>query len=70
MVQIVKCKCGSIFAACVEPNCYEDTDWTKNLSEYSKKGYVIEMVESNGFKFSNCSCETKMDTPNTQLSLF
>ena len=30
-VQVIICKCGAKFAACVEPDCYTDKDWLKNL---------------------------------------
>ena len=58
MIQVVKYKCcDAIFAACNEPNCYTEKDWTKNLKQYAKEGCKIEMVES--FKFEKCECNTK-----------
>lgn len=63
--QVIKCHCGEIFAACVEPYCYQEKEWIKEPSEYSKKGYKIEM-QSGGVKFGNCICEKK---PDIQLNL-
>jgi hypothetical protein len=52
MIQIVKRKCcGSVFAACVEPDCYTDKDWLKNLKEYVNRGDKVEMIESGTLKF-------------------
>jgi hypothetical protein len=36
--------CNTIFAACCEPYCYTDKDWTKHLKEYVEKGCVVEFV--------------------------
>ena len=55
MIQVVKYKCcGSGFAACVEPECYTNKDWLKNLKQYVKEGHKVEMVES--FTFEICKC--------------
>jgi len=39
----------------VEPECYTEKDWTKNLKEYAQQGHKVEMVES--FKFGECKCK-------------
>ena len=58
MIQVIKTKCcGKVFAACREPECYTDTEWTRELSKYVKKGNVVEMVGSgHDFKFETCDC--------------
>lgn len=33
--QVVYCRCGSLFAACMEPLCYQDKEWQKNIRKYS-----------------------------------
>ena len=65
--QVVICKCGSLIAACMEPLCYQDEDWQKDIRYYSQKGYEIKMigVEEVRAKFDDCKCESKQ----TQLAL-
>lgn len=72
MVQVVKCKCGEVFAACVEPECYEDKEWMKSVRDYSKQGYKIEMKENGTWKFGACECQSKQQDPfvENQLPLF
>lgn len=68
MIQMITCKCGSIFAACLEPDCYTDKDWIKNLAKYVKKGCTIKMISHNtGFQFEQCKC--KIQTHSGQLKL-
>ena len=70
-VQVIKCKCGSVIAVCLEPECYEDADWMIELSRYLEEGYDIEMVDKKYFKFGKCKCnEAKEDTTTNQLKLF
>ncbi len=61
--------CGKTFAACMEPLCYTDKEWLKNLRTYVLGGAIVEMVESKDFKFEKCECPKKVEDPN-QLSLF
>lgn len=70
MIQIVKTKCcGSVFAACIEPDCYTDKDWLKNLKKYVNRGDKVEMVENGTFKFGGkCNCNDVVKTE--QLNLF
>jgi len=69
-VQIVKKKCcGKVFAACCEPECYTDPDWTKWLKVYVREGHEVDMAESgNHFVFETCTC-VKPEQPK-QLNLF
>jgi len=72
--QIVKCRCGSIFAACVEPHCYTEPDWQKDVRKYAKQGYRIEMKDcGEGIQFSKCKCYETQQTSihkSTQISIF
>jgi hypothetical protein len=54
MIQVVKYKCGCIFAACQEPDCYTDKEWLADLKNYVNRGDKVEMVEIGKLKFSNC----------------
>ena len=57
MIQTIKYKCcGQIFAACMEPECYIDKDWIKNMRDYAIIGHKIEMMESGTVKFGTCKC--------------
>jgi hypothetical protein len=72
MVQSIRCKCGVIFAGCVEPYCYEDVEWQRNMRKYIKEGCTVEMT-GNDVKLGHCACENKAKkkkgNPN-QLQLF
>lgn len=66
--QVVICKCGSKFAACVEPNCYTQKEWLKDLRKYVQEGCTVEMIEATEFKFERCKCEKeKIDVNQTEL---
>jgi hypothetical protein len=66
MIQVIKYKCcGNIFAACLEPDCYTDSDWLKSLKKYVKVGHKVEMVDSEKFKFGQCQCQ-ETPTPKTE----
>ena len=56
-VQVLKCKCGAKYAACVEPNCYEDIEWLKGLGECLKNGGTVEMESAEEFRFTSCTRE-------------
>ena len=56
-VQIIKCKCGEIFAGCLVPYCYEDADWQKDLRKYVKQGCTVDILHASEFKFSKCTCK-------------
>lgn len=53
--QVVHYKCcNGQFAACVEPHCYSDPDWMKDLRKYAKQGYRISVIElGNGKMFDH-----------------
>ncbi len=72
MVQIIKCKCGNVFAASTEPECYSDSEWQKNLRNYIKEGCTVEMVEESTWQFQKCVCnKVENSKPITnQLGLF
>lgn len=59
--QAIFCKCGSIVAGCMEPYCYQDKEWQKDLRDYSKKGYEIKMVDPEEVRvqLSECKCESE-----------
>jgi len=62
-VQVIKCKCGSVFAGCVEEECYTDKEWTKSLREYVLKGCTVDMVDRPDFKFERCTCDKTPKQP-------
>ena len=70
MIQIVKYKCcGKIFAGCVEPDCYTDSEWLKNLKKYVNRGDKVQMIENGEtFLFERCTC--KESKPITEPDLF
>ena len=73
MVQAIRCKCGVIFAGCVEPYCYQDVEWQRNMRKYVSDGCTVEM-SPNDIRLGQCSCEKKVKKnrkydPN-QLTLF
>ena len=70
MVQITKCLCGKIFAACCEPHCYTDADYQKETRAYIKKGCTVEMVESGTWSFEKCTCINMKPIAHIQASLF
>ena len=65
-IQVLKCKCGAKYAACVEPDCYVDSDWLKDLGKCLKEGGTVEMSESETFRFEQCKCneQSVSDEPN------
>jgi hypothetical protein len=73
MIQIVKRKCcGSVFAACVEPDCYTDKDWLKNLKGYVNRGDKVEMIENGTLQFGGkCKCNevAKIEQPDLFASV-
>ncbi len=68
--QVIKCKCGSTFAACVEPNCYTDSDWKRDLSKYVKMGFTVEILDCGLFRFEKCKCKEIKASKDAQLSFF
>lgn len=71
-VQVIKCKCGSIIAGCMEPDCYEDSDWQRDMRKYVRKGYTVGVVECANIKLERCKCKEvkNKEKSESQLSLF
>jgi len=69
--QCITCKCGKTFAACVEPYCYTEKEWQKDLRKYVLEGCTVDMREAEAFVFEKCICksEKQKEDPN-QKSLF
>lgn len=70
MCEVVKCKCGAVFAACVVG--HQDAEWHKNLRKYMAQGYQVSHVAAGDFIFSKCECvkeEVAKVDPN-QLRIF
>jgi hypothetical protein len=55
-IQVLVCKCGAKYAACVEPYCYTDKDWLKDLKKHIKEGGTVEMSDSESFTIEKCKC--------------
>ena len=53
--QTIACHCGKIFAGCMEPYCYTDKQWMKDVRKYALKGYTIGL-QPPGFKLEQCTC--------------
>ena len=72
MIQVLKCKCGEVFAACQEPMCYTEKDWLKDLTKTLKEGGTIAMVEQGNWNFGKCKCDEikKAKDLETQPELF
>jgi len=72
MVQVTKCKCGKIFAACREPECYTDADYQRQVRKDIKSGCTVEMVESGTWSFEKCTCTDMkpVGVDKNQLTLF
>ena len=71
MVQVIKYKCcGKVFAACIEPECYTDKEWLRELRKYVLSGDKVEMVKSGGWKFEKCVCQSDELKDKNQLLIF
>ena len=75
MIQCIECPCGKIFAGAVEPHCYTDKDWQRNMRKDVSKGCKVSLKEGNTFTLENCTCKNmnpanKEVTDLNQLSLF
>lgn len=57
-IQVIKCKCGSTFSGCCEPECYTDKDYLKELKRYIEKGCTVDMVDKGKFDYQPCRCNT------------
>lgn len=71
LTQVLMCKCGAIFAGCVEPYCYTDRDWLKDLRIHVKEGGKVKMVTRDEFAFGDCDCgEAVKGEDLNQIKLF
>lgn len=59
-VQIIKCKCGRVFAMCVIPEAYQDAEWMRELRKYVKKGCTVEVGFSKDYSLENCICKKEV----------
>jgi len=66
--QVIICKCGSVFAACIVPECYLDIDWQKDLRQYVKEGCDVKIMEAKKFSLEKCKCK-EVSLENNQLKL-
>lgn len=73
MIQLICCPCGNGFAACREPECYEETDWQRDMRKYVKKGCTVKLIENGtlttGNNWAECTCPN-MNPKEKQPKLF
>lgn len=71
-IQIIACVCGGVFAACCEPECYEEVDWQKDMRRYVANGCTVKLIPKGELKFSTCTCPINPRTKeiNLQQTLF
>lgn len=56
MIECIYCRCGTLFAACVDGS--QDEEWNKNKSIYRRAGCKVKIVESCDFRgLGSCSCD-------------
>jgi hypothetical protein len=68
--QVLKCKCGKIYAACREPECYEEVSWQRDMrKDIAKRGSTVELLENGQWQFENCVC-VKTKSKKEQPTLF
>jgi hypothetical protein len=67
-IQVIKCKCGKVFAACAQPECFIDKEWLKDLRKYLAGGCAVAMMDANDFRFEKCEC-VKTVAKQKQLNL-
>ncbi len=57
-LQVIKCKCGKVFAAAQVPECYMEKEWMDELRDYVvNKGCTVDIVFANGNIFEKCECD-------------
>lgn len=54
MIEVIKCSCGKVFAACVDGS--QDDEWKENKKQYLKAKCTIEYKERQDFVFESCKC--------------
>lgn len=70
--QVIKCKCGKIYAAFAEPDCYESASWHKDMRKAVKLGHTVELKQKGEWDFERCTCYDSIIPLNpdpNQLSL-
>jgi hypothetical protein len=70
MIQTISCPCGKVFAACVEPFCYEDAEWQSEMRKYIKRGCTVGLIE-NGHSnpLQKCTCSGMKPSNQPELPL-
>ena len=63
--QVIQCKCGGVIAACRTPECYQETDWMKDLRKYAKKGYTIQTLSHDKWQWG-CKCKAIAEAAEQQ----
>ena len=61
--QVIICKCGGLIAGWMEPYCYEDKDWQKDVRKSSKEGCEIKIVDPQEVrvKLEVCKCKSNKE---------
>lgn len=72
MIQVIRHKCcNKIYAASIEPHCYTDKEWMKDVRKAALQGDKIEMIESGtNWKFEKCACKEEAIQDKNQTVLF
>lgn len=70
MLEIINCKCGKSFAACVDG--MQDEEWKEQKTEHVKAKCTVHFVDRQDFKFESCDCPKteKQILERTQLNIF
>ncbi len=63
--QVIKCKCGKISGGSVEPYCYTDTVWIKEVGKAIKDGYEIDFISVDNFNIEDCICRNELLNQDT-----
>ena len=74
-IQVIKYKCcGGVFAACVEPHCYTDKEWVRELRKYVNEGCTVDLINRGELVWGECKCEKEkqpelFDNPELPITL-
>lgn len=55
-IEVLKCKCGNIYAGCVLWD--RGKDWQKEVNDALKIGHTVEIITEH-FEFKECTCKKK-----------
>lgn len=58
-VQVIRCKCGSTFAASILPYCFTSVEWQRDMRKYVKQGCSVEIMDVEVFQLEWCKCPKK-----------